>query len=68
MKEAQLLEILEQLGYFFDMRILKGNKMVCLNCGGEFVLELPLALGLFIKKMKAFEVLHKDCKEKPIKE
>jgi hypothetical protein len=44
------------------MRTVVGNnKLICLNCNGEYILHLPIALGVFIKKMKAFNVLHGDC-------
>lgn len=42
---------------------IRNQKLFCLNCGGEFALQYPLAINEMIKKSKAFDDLHKDCKQ-----
>lgn len=41
----------------------RNNNLFCLNCGGEFALQYPLAIDEMTKKMEAFDELHKDCKK-----
>lgn len=40
---------------------IRNGNLFCLNCGGEFVLKLPMAIKEMSKKTKAFHQLHKDC-------
>jgi len=40
----------------------RNEKLFCLNCGGAFALQFPIAIDVAAKKMKAFDDLHKDCK------
>jgi len=40
---------------------IRNQKLICLNCGGEFALPFPLPVDEMTKKIKAFEILHKDC-------
>jgi hypothetical protein len=42
---------------------IRNQKLFCLNCGGEFALQYPLAINEMTKKTKAFDDLHKDCKQ-----
>lgn len=48
-----------------DHTIIRGNLFVCLNCGGEFSFDFPIALDEFAKKGNAFNVLHEKCVGKP---
>jgi hypothetical protein len=41
----------------------RNGKLFCLNCGGEFNLPYPVAVGEMTKKIKSFNALHKDCKK-----
>jgi len=38
--------------------------LVCLRCGEESVIKLPLLIDLVIKKIRAFAELHADCIER----
>lgn len=40
---------------------IRNQKLFCLNCGGEFAISFPLPVADMSKKMKAFDILHKDC-------
>ena len=42
---------------------LRNQNLFCLNCGSEHVLHYPVPIDEMSKKMKAFDVLHKDCKK-----
>lgn len=42
---------------------IRNQKLFCLNCGGEFALNFPVPVDEMSEKMKAFDVLHKDCKQ-----
>lgn len=42
---------------------IRNGNLFCLNCGGEFVLKLPLAITELSIKTKAFDQLHKDCEK-----
>lgn len=41
---------------------IRNQNLFCLNCGGEFKIEYPIDIEEMIKKSKAFELLHADCK------
>lgn len=41
---------------------IRNKKLFCLNCGGEFALPFPIPVDVMTKKLKAFNLLHKDCK------
>jgi hypothetical protein len=41
---------------------IRNEKLFCLNCGGEFALQYPIAVDCMSKKIKAFDSLHKECK------
>jgi len=41
---------------------IRNGNFFCFNCGGEFILNLPMDVKTFIKKQKAFDILHKNCK------
>lgn len=41
---------------------IRNEKFFCLNCGGDFAINYPIPVDEMIKKSKAFEDLHKDCK------
>ena len=40
---------------------IRNQKLFCLNCGGSFALAFPVPVKEMSKKIKAFDVLHKDC-------
>ena len=42
---------------------IRNNKLFCLNCGGSFDLVYPMNANVFNAKVKAFNSLHKDCKQ-----
>ena len=35
----------------------------CLRCGAKYKMKLPALINLWLKKVKAFIELHKDCNE-----
>lgn len=41
---------------------IRNQKLFCLNCGGDYAIPYPIGVGEMSKKMKAFDVLHKNCK------
>jgi len=41
---------------------IRNKNLFCLNCGGEFALQYPIPVDELSKKIKAFDILHKDCK------
>ena len=41
---------------------IRNGNLFCLNCGEEHKLIMPIPVNEMIKKTKAFDVLHKDCK------
>lgn len=41
----------------------RNEKLFCTCCGGEFALNLPIAVDEMTKKTDAFNELHKDCKQ-----
>lgn len=41
--------------------LINGNRMFCTNCGGEFILIVPMGLTEVISTMRAFTRLHKEC-------
>ena len=41
----------------------RNEKLFCTCCGGEFVINLPIAIEEMIKKTNAFQDLHEDCKQ-----
>jgi len=43
----------------------EANTLSCLRCGQKHLVDVPMALGLFQKALKAFIILHKTCEEKP---
>jgi len=42
---------------------IKNQKLFCSKCGGEFSLQYPLGVSELAEKTKAFDELHKDCKQ-----
>jgi hypothetical protein len=40
---------------------IRNQKLFCLNCGGSFALAFPIPVNKMTKKIKTFDVLHKDC-------
>lgn len=40
---------------------IRNQKLFCLNCGGEFAIPFPIPVDDMTKKIKAFDILHKDC-------
>ena len=42
---------------------IRNEKLFCTCCGGEFALNLPLAIDEMTSKTDAFQELHKDCKQ-----
>lgn len=40
---------------------IRNEKLFCFNCGGDFPLQLPLAVDVMTKKMSAFKDLHENC-------
>lgn len=42
---------------------IRNGKLFCLNCGGEFNIPYPIPVDEMIKKTKAFNSLHNDCKK-----
>uniref|UniRef100_A0A6M3J6D3 Uncharacterized protein n=1 Tax=viral metagenome TaxID=1070528 RepID=A0A6M3J6D3_9ZZZZ len=42
---------------------IRNEKLFCYHCGGEFKIEIPMPVGDFVRKMTAFNALHKDCKK-----
>ncbi len=38
------------------------KKLLCKNCGREFIVTLPIDLSMFIPILKAWEKTHKHCK------
>lgn len=41
---------------------IRNDKFFCLNCGGEWQLQMPIPVKEFAEKGNAFNVLHQDCK------
>jgi len=41
--------------------LINGNRMFCTNCGGEFILVLPIPLTEVVIIMRSFTRLHKFC-------
>ena len=41
---------------------IRNEKLFCLNCGGDFELNYPIAITDASEKMKLFDLLHKECK------
>lgn len=41
--------------------VIRNEKLFCNNCGGSFALNLPIGVNEMTQKIKAFELLHKDC-------
>jgi hypothetical protein len=39
------------------------EKLFCLKCGGEFAITYPISVLEMATKTKAFNTLHKDCKQ-----
>lgn len=39
----------------------RNGALFCFNCGGHFHLPVPMTIDDLKRKIKAFEVLHKDC-------
>ena len=48
--------------------VINDDKFLCLHCGGEFKIEIPIHVDELIKKIKSFNALHGDCKKevKPV--
>lgn len=44
---------------------IKGNKAICLHCGAEQTLPIPIDIRLLIALIKGFTKIHKDCKPNP---
>lgn len=42
---------------------IRNEKLFCTNCGGDFLIKYPIAIDEMSKKIKAFDDLHKDCKQ-----
>lgn len=42
---------------------IRNNALFCLNCGGEFKLNMPIAVDKMTGKIDAFNILHADCKQ-----
>ena len=40
---------------------IRNQDLFCLNCGGSFHLTYPIPVNELGKKIKAFDLLHKDC-------
>ena len=40
---------------------IRNQELFCLNCGQSYKLQYPVPVNELTKKIKAFEVLHKDC-------
>lgn len=43
--------------------IIRNGKLFCTKCGGEYMLNYPIGVVEFGVKTKAFEKLHKNCKQ-----
>ena len=43
--------------------IIRNQKLFCTKCGGEFILNYPIAIDEMTQKIEAFENLHKQCKQ-----
>lgn len=41
----------------------RNEKLFCTCCGGEFKLNYPMSVEQLAKKVEAFDMLHKDCKQ-----
>lgn len=41
----------------------RNEKLFCHNCGGQFIMHLPIPVKETTKKIDAFTELHKDCKK-----
>jgi hypothetical protein len=46
-----------------DSHGVEAHSLKCLHCGQIHKLTMPIAITKFAKAVKAFEALHKDCKE-----
>ena len=42
---------------------IRNEKLFCTCCGGEFGLNYPIAIDDYLKKIRSFEELHKDCNQ-----
>lgn len=42
---------------------IRNNKLLCLNCGGEFALKMPMPVKEMTNKIDSFNKLHKDCEK-----
>lgn len=41
---------------------IRNEKLFCLNCGGEFKLQMPIQVEMMTGIIETFNKLHKDCK------
>ena len=41
--------------------VVKHDRLLCLNCLGEFKLQFPIEVDDFVEVGEAFNKLHKDC-------
>jgi hypothetical protein len=42
---------------------IRNEKLLCLNCGGDFALKMPIPITEMTKKIDAFNVLHSNCQK-----
>lgn len=42
---------------------IRNNSLFCLNCGSAHLLNMPVGIKDLNKKIKAFNILHKDCEK-----
>ena len=42
---------------------IRNQKLFCTCCGGEYALNYPMPADDYTKKLKAFDELHRDCKQ-----
>lgn len=41
----------------------RNEKLFCLNCGGEYKIEYPMAIDALTKTMEVFNGVHEDCEK-----
>ena len=44
-----------------DHCVFENNNLLCLRCGGKYVLQLPMDIKQIGQKSSAFIKLHEDC-------
>lgn len=42
---------------------IRNEKLLCLNCGDEYVIKYPIAVDKMTRTMEVFNKVHKDCKK-----